>query len=317
MTATPSETAPLHVVAARASGRGAIERRLAPLESLARSADRVCCIERVESASGLAAAAQRAVQAALSDGGIVIGSGGDGSLAEIARQVVPAGVPFAIVPGGTFNLLARTHGIPEDAEAAARVVLHGDWIHSRVGRVNDTLFFVNASLGLYPRVLEDRESYKRRFGRRRAIAVLAAFATVASGLSTLHLTLNADDNGARPLDSPTLFVGNNALQLERVEVKPAPDDQHLVCFSSQPVERWQAFSLMIRAALHRLGGSPSVERLEFRSLEVERRRRSGRVRERIATRIADRVALDGEMHRIAPPWRFSVNEQPLNLRVPT
>ena len=35
----------------------------------------------------------------------------------------------------------------------------------QVAAVNERIFLVNASVGLYPGLLEDREAYKARFGR--------------------------------------------------------------------------------------------------------------------------------------------------------
>ena len=48
----------------------------------------------------------------------------------------------------------------------------------QVAGVNDRVFLVNASLGLYPDLLEDREAYKARFGRSRWVAFVAGCATL-------------------------------------------------------------------------------------------------------------------------------------------
>ena len=50
----------------------------------------------------------------------------------------------------------------------------------QVARINDRVFLVNASLGLYPELLEDREAYKARFGRSRWVAFVAACATLCA-----------------------------------------------------------------------------------------------------------------------------------------
>jgi diacylglycerol kinase family enzyme len=48
----------------------------------------------------------------------------------------------------------------------------------QVAGINDRVFLVNASLGLYPDLLEDREAYKARFGRSRWVAFVAGCATL-------------------------------------------------------------------------------------------------------------------------------------------
>jgi diacylglycerol kinase family enzyme len=48
----------------------------------------------------------------------------------------------------------------------------------QVGVVNEQLFLVNASLGLFPEILKDREAYTARFGRHRLVVLFASAQTV-------------------------------------------------------------------------------------------------------------------------------------------
>jgi diacylglycerol kinase family enzyme len=56
-----------------------------------------------------------------------------------------------VLPQGTFNYFSRTHGIPLDTTDATRALLAGMIRPVQVGLLNDRVFLVNASLGLYPR----------------------------------------------------------------------------------------------------------------------------------------------------------------------
>ena len=84
----------------------------------------------------------------------------------------------------------------------------------QVAAINDRVFLVNASLGLYPDLLEDREAYKARFGRSRWVAFVAACATLlrAQRQLRLHIEMGGTVRDVRTL---TLFVGNNRLQLQQ------------------------------------------------------------------------------------------------------
>src|SRR5690606_44193 len=93
--------------------------------------------------------------------------------------LLPTGRPFGIVPQGTFNYSSRAHDIPLDTEAATRALLHPQLKPVQVGVVNERIFLVNASLGLYPILLEDRERYKRQYGRRRMVALWSGIATLS------------------------------------------------------------------------------------------------------------------------------------------
>ena len=47
----------------------------------------------------------------------------------------------------------------------------------QVGLVNDRVFLVNASLGLYAKLLEDREAFKAQYGRHRWVAFWSGLLT--------------------------------------------------------------------------------------------------------------------------------------------
>ena len=113
-----------------------------------------------------------AAQAALADGGLVVAAGGDGTINAVASAALRAGVPLGVVPMGTFNYFSREHGLALDPEAAVQDMLqalrNGDLRPVQVGFVNRRMFVVNASVGLYPKMLADREMASRRFGRKPA-----------------------------------------------------------------------------------------------------------------------------------------------------
>jgi diacylglycerol kinase (ATP) len=77
----------------------------------------------------------------------VVLAGGDGTMNAAAPALLETGLPFAIIPLGTGNDLARTLGIPEDPAAAARVAAEGRLRAIDVGVANDVPFFNVASIG--------------------------------------------------------------------------------------------------------------------------------------------------------------------------
>ena len=101
--------------------------------------------------------AAQAVTLARERGGVVAAAGGDGTLNAVAQAVLDSGCAFGVIPQGTFNYFSRTHGIPLDTAESARALLTGTIKPVQVGLANGRLFLVNASLGLYPELLEDRD----------------------------------------------------------------------------------------------------------------------------------------------------------------
>jgi YegS/Rv2252/BmrU family lipid kinase len=102
-------------------------------------------------------------QAGLVD--LVVLGGGDGTMNAAAAALLDTQIPFAVLPLGTANDLARVLGIPPDPVAAARVVLAGGRNRIDLGRANDHLFFNIATIGLSARLARamDRQT-KKRFG---------------------------------------------------------------------------------------------------------------------------------------------------------
>ena len=56
---------------------------------------------------------------------VVAACGGDGTISEVARGLSGSGIPLAVLPGGTSNVLARELGIPLDPETAAELLFDG------------------------------------------------------------------------------------------------------------------------------------------------------------------------------------------------
>ena len=258
----------------------------------------------------LPAVAARAVASAERERGVVVAAGGDGTINVVAQAVLERELPFGVLPHGTFNYFSRTHGIPLDVEPAARALVEGALQPVQVGQLNGRLFLVNASLGLYPKLLEDREAHKQRFGRKRWVALGSGLLTVFRERWQMLLRLEREGE-PRLLQSATLFVGNNALQLEQLGIAQAGElgNGRLVAFSVKPFGRWQTLALLLRGALGQLGEADQVNSFSFRHLEVTPVLRSAR-----PARV--KVAIDGETQWMFAPLVFEPAAHPLRLIVP-
>ena len=89
----------------------------------------------------------------------------------------------------------------------------------QVAAINDRVFLVNASLGVYPELLQDREAWKARFGRSRWVAFIAGCATLLRAQRRLRLHIETA-SAVRDVQTLTLFVGNNRLQLQQLGAEP-------------------------------------------------------------------------------------------------
>ncbi|MDB5942766.1 MAG: hypothetical protein JWQ13_2332 [Ramlibacter sp.] len=262
----------------------------------------------VAAPEALAAASREAAVRAAESGAVLVAVGGDGTINTVAQAAWRAGCVLGVVPQGTFNYFGRTHGIAQDAEAAARALVRGQAQPVQVGEINGRLFLVNASLGLYPQLLEDREAFKNQFGRSRWVAILSGLVTLFEWRRQLALDIELDGERTA-LTTRTLFVGNNRLQLERIGLDPAVagrvGEGRLAAVAPRPIGNWRMLGLALRGALGRLGEADQVQSIPFRKLTVSVR---GVRRVKVAT--------DGEVVIMTPPLRFAVSATPLQLLLP-
>lgn len=257
--------------------------------------------------------AHRAANQAKATHTAVVAVGGDGTINTVAQAAHSIGCAMGVVPQGTFNYFARTHGIPSDPGEAVRLLL--DWTAwpVQVAAINERVFLVNASLGLYPELLEEREAYKARFGRSRWVAFWAACATLLRAQRKLRLTI---EQGAvtREVRALTLFVGNNRLQLDQIGVHAQPnplhppDARHITAVMLRPIGTPTMVRLMLRGAMGTLGDAQSVEHFAFERLLVRPTLAPGRR--------GVKVAYDGEVARMRAPLSFQVLAKPLFLLKP-
>ena len=257
----------------------------------------------------LAGAARDAAATAKARGSAVVAVGGDGTINAVAQAAHAQGCAMGVVPQGTFNYFARSHGIPTGTAEATALLLGATPVPVQVGMVNDRVFLVNASLGLYPELLQDREAYKARFGRSRLVAFASALVTLLGSQRQLRLGIE-QGSGTRSVTTPTLFVGNNRLQLEQVGVRHAPtlDTGSIAAVMLRPIGTLAMLGLVWHGAMGTLGEADSVETFEFRRMVV-------RIRMPLRRR-GIKLAVDGEVGWMRPPLVFQVSERPLHLLKP-
>jgi YegS/Rv2252/BmrU family lipid kinase len=94
-------------------------------------------------------------QAVKDDVDVVFACGGDGTVRNCITGIVDTGVPLAILPTGTGNLLVRNLGLPTVAADAIAVGLGGRNRRLDVGRIGDERFAVMAGLGFDAAIMAD------------------------------------------------------------------------------------------------------------------------------------------------------------------
>jgi YegS/Rv2252/BmrU family lipid kinase len=247
-----------------------------------------------------------ACHAARQGDGIIVAGGGDGTINAVASALVGTDTALGILPLGTRNHFAKDLQIPLDLESAARTITAGRMIHVDVGEVNGRVFLNNASLGIYPRIVEAREEHQRR-GRRKWLAFCLAALTVLRRYPLLRVRVSVDGHEL-VRTTPIIFVGNNEYALEGLNMgaRQCLDKGCLSVYVLHRTGRWG----LLRLALHRLFGkqrdADGFDALCTRELRVEARRMRKRMR----------VALDGEITTMHAPLQYRIRPAALRVIVP-
>ncbi|MBL0728617.1 diacylglycerol kinase family protein [Piscinibacter sp. HJYY11] len=300
---------PLHVLLNAASGRDDAQATYALIGQRLAESGRRYRIEMVQRGADIPRTAQRLASQATAQGGVIVAAGGDGTINAVAQAAHDAGCPMGVLPQGTFNYFSRTHGIPQDTAAAVSALLNAQAQPVQVGLINNRVFLVNASLGLYPELLEDREAYKQRFGRSRIVALFAAGATLLREHRQLRLRIERG-GAVRDVRTATLFVGNNRLQLQQVGLPEARGIEHgrVAAVMLKPTSTWGLVRLMWNSALGKLSEADEVESFQFQHMTVQPWLPYGARRVKVAT--------DGEICLMRAPLEFRVSPRPLYLLKP-
>lgn len=236
---------------------------------------------------------------------IIAVGGGDGTLGAAAQILSGTRTALAILPLGTRNHLARQLGVPLDLTKAAQIAATGERRRMDLGRAGRRIFVNNASVGLYPELVTQRD--KRR-GPKWLGTIPAAWQVLRT-MRPHHYCLRVD---GRPHEvrTPLLFVGNNRYSLDigsLGERESLGDGELSLCaiYADGPVQlTW--FALKVLAGV----SSPDAdfENLgEARSITIED---AGGKDGEIC------VALDGEVVRMTLPLQLDILPSALGVVAP-
>lgn len=291
------------------SGNNDKDAIVATIERVLNEAGRAHEIVLIADPSQIDRTLHETIERASAENGAVIVAGGDGTINAAAQAVLGSGCAFGALPQGTFNYFGRWHGIPLEIEAATRALLTAELQEAQVGFVNDRIFLINASVGLYPQLLEDREAFKKRHGRGQFNALVAGIGTlIRREHRPLRITMEID-GASQTVPAVTLFVGNNPLQMRQVGIPldRAVDSGHLAAVRLRPVGTMELLWLTLRGMVGKLGDEANVSAFSFRQMTVKTSSTRGK---------PVKVAIDGEIMWLRGPLEFRVADEPLYALLP-
>jgi diacylglycerol kinase family enzyme/membrane-associated phospholipid phosphatase len=213
---------------------------------------------------------QRAIAA---DADLVLAAGGDGTIRVVAAELAGTGIPFAIVPAGTGNLLAKNLGIPLDERQALEVAFAG------IGRPIDVIdvttddehadhFVVFAGIGIDAIILQDTNPELKR-----AVGSAAYFLTAArhANRSPVHATFTIDDREPFRRRAHVILLGNVGTLQANISLIPdaKPDDGLLDLLIASPRRASDWFGLIVRVLLRRRHTDERLDRMTGQRIRID------------------------------------------------
>ncbi|MDO9640216.1 MAG: diacylglycerol kinase family protein [Pseudotabrizicola sp.] len=293
---------PICVLANAGSGRKSAARigqLIAPLQAAGLAHE----VRLIRKGAQIPAAARKARE----DGfATIIAAGGDGTICSVATELAGSDIALGILPLGTFNFFARSLGLDTDPGSAMIQLLAGVETQVAAGEVNGKLFLNNASLGLYPALLERREAAYARWGRSRLAAYWSGLRVLATYNRPSRMTLTID-GVVQVRHSPMIFIAQNAYQLEEYGMHEGVDlirKGQLAVYIAPELRRWQLLGFALRIAVRMARPYRDFTLIGAEALQIETRARRRT------------IARDGEREKMAAPFAFRTLPGALTVIVP-
>lgn len=202
---------------------------------------------------------------------LVILGGGDGTISSAAEALYKHQLPFAILPLGTANDLARSLGIPNNLPDAFQTILNNCRSKINLGVLNGHYFLNAAHIGLGVTVTHElTPEVKKKWGVLSYLK--AAFAAFKNNHS-FHVTISANGESFQ-MRSIQLAVGNGRYYGggNVIDENSEIDDGLLCLYSLPPSTLWE---LLTRAPLLRYGKHSQMQKtftISGKRIEIKTKR---------------------------------------------
>lgn len=269
-----------------------------------------------------------AVRALAGAPSVIIVAGGDGTVRAVAGVVLESGIPIALLPFGTGNLLARNLGLPlSELTASVEAAFAGATrpvdvgvaeIEDEEGMWSSRVFLVMAGIGLDAEMARTTSTPAKRI-----VGWLAYVPPIARSLlanRALGLTYRIDGGRARTARAHTVIIGNCGTLTGGMLLLPAAalDDGLLDVVLLRPARRlgWARIGtrLTVQGIAHRSQLGRSMLRLApgLHALVYAQGRQF-----EVRFEIPYGVQLDGDSVGLARSARISLHHHALRICVAT
>lgn len=236
---------------------------------------------------------------------VIVAAGGDGTVGTVASQLIHSDVALGILPMGTMNNFVKSLQIPEDLSAAAKIILANHTHKIDAAEVNGKIFINNSSIGIYPRLVKQRERHQRK-GHHKIVSYFKAFFSVFKRYPLFKISLLT--NGKELVrTTPIVFIGNNKYTLARrfeLATRDSIDQGFLSIFFTKKVTRLELLKLFFSTFLGTIYKEKKFDAFFTKHVTIE------------SEHELLQVATDGEVQAMKTPLQYKILPKALTVIVP-
>lgn len=230
---------------------------------------------------------------------VLLVCGGDGTVLSLAEKLFGTETALGVIPMGTINLLARDLGLAMDGARAAQQLAGGVVEEMDVGCVNDRIFLCSFAFGMFQALARAREEVRTAPDVRAWRDAVSGFVRSVRTERPFRVRIEFADRERR-LESHFLVVSNNPYSRDRGFFlnRGVLDSGRLGIYAHNMTGRLGSLAMMTRmlfSAWHdrdRIDDSCSTFTIHTDPPEID-------------------VAIDGELEKLAGPFKFSMKPRAL------
>ncbi|MBC8041954.1 MAG: diacylglycerol kinase family lipid kinase [Rhizobacter sp.] len=245
---------------------------------------------------------------------VVVAAGGDGTVSAVTCALVGMDTVMGVLPLGTLNHFSKDAGIPAALEDAVKLIATGTAQPVDVAEVNGMHFINNSSIGLYPKMVKERDKQQEQLSRGKWPAMFSAAVMVFQRLPVIGVRLKKDDNGTVRTAvhrTPFVFIGNNAYEMNvfTLGTRKSIQGGKLSLYTARDNGLGGFLKIFWHILLGRIGRRQNFQTEDFEfqlldELEIETKRKT-----------LD-VSLDGEVRKMKPPLHYKLHPKALRVVMP-
>lgn len=230
-------------------------------------------------------------------GATIAAYGGDGTLSAVVQLLVGTKAIFLPLPGGTLNHFTKDLRIPQTLDQALAHLNTTKQQTIDIAQVNERLFINNASIGLYPLSLRQRDHLEGRIGKWPAVLLAGINAFIRFRL--YNVTINDEH-----FQTPFIFVGNNTYQLKGLQGvdRQSINQGTLSVYSIRASSRFTLLKIIFLGLFKRARYLHEFQMYKIDQLVIKAKR----------SRLY--VSYDGEVGRLRTPLRFKIIKKGVRIR---